>query len=298
MKKIKILICIVIVYILAQFVVIKKESNLGQNFKAKNGFPLIIAHGGSKQLFPENTVYAFERTMELPIDVLELDLRMTKDDILITHHNETIDETSDGSGKVRDYTYDQLKQFNFGAKFIAVDNTQPYLEKDPKLVPSTLEDLFLKYGQKVLFIAEIKDEGDLGKKAVDILNTLIKKYQLEDKVNVASFLHENNEYFTTLNSKTSISAGESKVKEMVLSMYVGFDFLKHYNVHGVQIPTHEIVALDTSYLISKMKKHNLFVHFWTINDEKTMRKLIDKKVDGIITDRPDILIELKNKIGG
>lgn len=296
MKKRYIVGIIACVYVILQFVVLKKENDLGKNFKAKDGFPLIIAHGGSKALFPENTIYAYEKTMELGVDVLEIDLCMTKDNVLVTHHNLSIDDTSDGSGNVRDYTYEELSKFNFGAKFKDLDGNMPFQTKNDKLVPMPLEQLFEKYGKKVMFITEVKDEGELGKQAVRQLHALIRKYQLEDRVNVASFDHQNNEYFTSLDQgKTSISAGESKAKEMIYSMYIGYDFLLNYQTQGVQLPTFQTLPLDTGYIINKLHKHNLFVHYWTINDEKTMRELINKKVDGIISDRPDLLLKLKEE---
>ncbi len=228
---------------------------------------------------------------------LELDLRMTKDDILVTHHNETIDETSDGTGKVNDYTFEELKKFNFGAKFKDLDGNMPYLTKNDLIVPMSLDELFSKYAKKVLFIIEIKDEGDLGKKAANQIKSLLDKYDIVKDVVVASFVKENNVYYKSIMHKDSItSASEEQAKTLVYSMYGGYDFAyTNYGVEGVQFPLFQSVPLDTSYLIYKMKKHNLFVHYWTINDEKTMKQLIDKKADGIITDRPDLLIKLKKE---
>lgn len=288
---------IVAVYALSQLVGFNTNPNTNNRFKAKDGFPLVISHGGSKELFPENTAYAFQKTMEFGVDVLELDLRMTKDDILVTHHNETIDETSDGTGKVNDYTFEELKKFNFGAKFKDLDGNMPYLTKNDLIVPMSLDELFSKYAKKVLFIIEIKDEGDLGKKAANQIKSLLDKYDIVKDVVVASFVKENNVYYKSIMHKDSItSASEEQAKTLVYSMYGGYDFAyTNYGVEGVQFPLFQSVPLDTSYLIYKMKKHNLFVHYWTINDEKTMKQLIDKKVDGIITDRPDLLIKLKKE---
>lgn len=298
-KKRYIALAVVSAYALLQLVAFPSNALTKNKFKAKDGFPLIISHGGSKELFLENTEYAFDKTMELgQIDVLELDLRLTKDHVLITHHNETIDETSDGTGLVKDYTYEQLLQFNFGAKFKAVDGTMPYTKKMDKVVPIPLEKLFEKYAKKVLFIIEIKDEGELGRIAADQIKLLLEKYDIVEDVVVASFIKENNVYYKSIkNPKSITSASEEQAKTIVYSMYGGADFLfGDYGVEGVQFPTYQVVPLDTDYLIYKLKKHQLFVHYWTINDEKTMRELINKKADGIITDRPDLLIKVKDSI--
>lgn len=296
MKKRAILLIILIIYGVLQLLTLHPQKQIAKKFKAK-GFPLIIAHGGAKLLYPENTVYAFDQSVALGVDALEMDLRLTKDNVLVTHHNETIEETSDAKGKVRDYTYEEIKQFNFGATFKDINGNTPFLKKQADLIPAKLEDLFARYGKKVLFILEIKDEGKLGEQAAQEIARLVKKYDIAEDVNVASFIQANNAYYRTVrDEKTSTSAGEELAKTMVYSMYGGWDFALDYAAEGVQFPVFEKLPLDTSYLIGKLHKHNLFVHFWTINDEKTMHQLIDKRVDGIITDRPDLLKKIKDEL--
>ncbi|NEW65778.1 glycerophosphodiester phosphodiesterase [Granulicatella sp. zg-84] len=290
MKKRYIFLGFVIVYTVLQFIAISPEKPLAYKFKAKNGIPLVIAHGGAKKLFPENTIYAFEQAMALGVDALELDLRLTKDNIVVTHHNETIDETSDGTGRVIDYTYDELKNFNFGAKFVDPEGKMPFQQKHEKVIPMTLDDLFATYAKKTLFIIEIKDEGEAGKEVARQIKKLIEKYDIVEDVSVASFIQSNLAYYRSIKDpKSHTSMSEEDAKTSVYSMYGGYDFFMHYGVEGAQFPTFETVPLDTDYLIWKLKKHNMFVQYWTIDDEETMTTLIQKGVDGIMSDRPDIL---------
>ena len=87
-----------------------------------------------------------------------------------------------------------------------------------------------------------------------------------------------------------------KTKEVVFASYFGYDSFKKFNTHAMMIPRFEKLPLDTKYLIYKFHKHNLAVCYWTINTEKEMRKLINKKVDGIITDRVDLLLKIKKEM--
>ena len=87
-----------------------------------------------------------------------------------------------------------------------------------------------------------------------------------------------------------------KTTEVVLYSYLGFDSFKKYNTNAMMIPKFEKLPLDTKYLIYKFHKHNMAVCYWTINTEKEMKKLIGKKVDGIITDRVDLLLKLKKEL--
>jgi len=114
----------------------------------------VIAHGGSKQLWPENTMLAFERSVEMGVDVLEIDMRLTKDEILVCHHDNTIDRMSDGEGELKDFSYEELLAFNFGEGFEDIEGSYPYLEDTVQICK--LEDVFDRY-QDMYYTVEIKD---------------------------------------------------------------------------------------------------------------------------------------------
>ncbi|MDU4601629.1 MAG: glycerophosphodiester phosphodiesterase family protein, partial [Staphylococcus warneri] len=75
----------------------------------------LIAHRGLPQDYPENTLIGYQHALALPIDMLEIDLHFTKDKQLVVIHDDTIDRTSNGKGKVKDYTLEELKKFDFGS---------------------------------------------------------------------------------------------------------------------------------------------------------------------------------------
>lgn len=282
-------------YILIQGTTFKKEKKRRKMFK-EGKFPLIFAHGGAKLMYPENTELAFEESFKWGVDGFEIDSRLTKDGELITHHNETIDETSDGKGLVRDYTLSEINSFNFGYDFKDIYGKMEYQEKREKVIPIRIEDLFIKYGNKVRYIIDIKDEGEVGKKAADILLSLIEKYKLEEWVCIAGFHDEILEYIDLKKSEKIITSGSvGRTKKAVISSYLGIDAFMNYNISGLQIPTFEILPLSTKYLINKLHRHNMFVQYWTINTEEEMENLIEKGVDGIITDRLDLAFNLKEK---
>ena len=77
----------------------------------------VIAHRGASSSAPENTIEAFKLAMEEGADMLELDVRQTRDSQLVVIHDVTIDRTTDGSGRINDFTYDQLKRFDAGSWF-------------------------------------------------------------------------------------------------------------------------------------------------------------------------------------
>ena len=72
----------------------------------------VVAHRGYSGRYPENTMLAFQKAVEAGCDEIELDVQLTKDDVVVVLHDERIDRTTDGAGYVRDYTYEELKQFS------------------------------------------------------------------------------------------------------------------------------------------------------------------------------------------
>lgn len=297
---------LVMIYVSLQIVPYGKEKKDTPFIKGER--PLIIAHGGAKQMNPENTWLAYEYAYSIGADVLEIDLCMTKDGILVTHHNEGIDALSDGKGLVSDYTYEELKQFNFGVNFTDLEGTKPYAsltkeqlqnEYKDKLHPIDIEELFVRYGKEMLYILEIKDEGELGEKAADTLLGLIEKYGLEKNVCVASFHQEVMEYMNEVKKPEIVSSFDmGTATEFIILNYAGFGIFGNYASNGFQLPMEEYhVPLATKYLIYKIHKNNMFVHYWTVNTKEEMVKCIKNGADGVITDRPDLLIEVLQEMG-
>ena len=290
------LVFIIIIYIVLQFSCFKKERKARKIFK--NGqFPLIFAHRGSSHLFPENTELAFLKSFEMGVDAFETDIRLTKDGKIVTQHNEDIDETTDGTGNVIDYTYDELKEFNFGYKFKDINGDSPYVENRVQgLYPMEVSKLFEKFGDKVVYSIDVKDEGEIGLKSAELLYKFVKEYNLEKNVIFSSFSEENLKHLRKIShGEIIISGSMKKTTNVVLSSYFGFDSFKKFNTNAMMIPRFEKLPLDTKYLIYKIHEHNMAVCYWTINTEKDMRKLINKKVDGIITDRVDLLLKIKEE---
>lgn len=288
---------ILVIYLFLQVFTFKKERKARKVFR--NGkFPLVFAHRGSSNLFPENTELAFVNSFAMGVDAFETDIRLTKDGKIITQHNEDIDETTDGTGKVIDYTYDEIKEFNFGYRFKDINGNVPYVEnRVDGLYPMEVSNFFRKFGDNVVYSIDIKDDGENGIKSAELLYKFVKEYKLEKNVIFSSFNEENLKHLRKISHGEIIISGSiEKTKEVVYASYFGYDGFKKFNTHAMMIPRFEKLPLDTKYLIYKIHRHNMAVCYWTIDTEEEMRMLIDKKVDGIITDRVDLLLKIKEEM--
>jgi glycerophosphoryl diester phosphodiesterase len=257
--------------------------------------PLVIAHGGGQGLHPPNTLEAFAHSIALGCDALEMDLRVTKDDKLVTLHDETIDRTSDGRGRAIDFTAAELKAKNFGFKFKDPAGTQPY--RDTPAHIATLEELFQKYPSTPM-IVELKDRGTNGARAAANLNALITHYRRASDVIIASFDDATlNEFRRVSGGNIFTAAAVSTTKAFVLLSRVHLDWFAPTGNQALQIPTtKQGYRLDFPALIRAAHRRNMAVHYWTINEPGEMRRLIDLGADGIMTDRPDLLLNVVGQV--
>lgn len=185
----------------------------------------VSAHRSGAGIAPEETMMAFKNCVEqegFEIDVFEFDLHITKDDVLVLLHDDTLDRTSDsasvfGETDVRpeNKTYEELRQLNMGAQFVTDAGDAPYQGLTGEQVPDDLrilrvEDVldYLSANGEFKYIIEIKNGGDLGKKGVDILYGILTERKLLDRVAFGTFHEEISAYvdetYPDLRRSTSI----------------------------------------------------------------------------------------------
>ncbi len=258
--------------------------------------PLIIAHGGSKQLFPENTMPAFDGSAALGVDALEIDVRLTKDGVLVAHHDAAIDRTSNGQGAVADYTYEELKIFNFAYRFQDLDGNFPYRRtyiKIPKLI-----DIIQKYSH-YLIILDMKDKGRLGEKASKVLKQMLDAFKLPPRLMVSSFDYKTIRYFRKITGGKVMTGASRKesIKYYFAYLFHLSGLISHTPYEVVQIPTKvKFFCLADKKYIESLQKRNIGVQFWTINNKDEMKALIKLNADGIITDRPDLMNQVLDEL--
>lgn len=324
-KKWAIIIVSFIILIVILQVIPPKKAVLNNPFINEEKKVLIAAHRGGKHLNPENTFLAFDYAIEnYDIDILELDLVMTKDNYLVSIHDETINATSDaeamlGSDKdyyVKDFTLEELLNFNFGYNFKDRDGNYPYRDvvsfDDPdrvdilnenKLNIVTIDEIFLKYKDTdLLFIVEIKDNGEVGKLAADYLVDLMARYDLLQRVVIGTFHNEISKYLKENYPDVFRGGAVGDVTGFIVTQMLGVNIFNTNDFACLQIPTSQNVGpitlrLDKKTYINRAHRRGMSVQYWTINDKQEMQRLIELGADVIMTDSPDILYELLKELG-
>lgn len=140
-----------------------------------------FAHRGFSGNYPENTMLAFKKAVDVGVDGIELDVQLTKDGIPVIIHDETLDRTTNGQGYVVDFTYDELSKLDASYKF----QSHTLINKIPTL------DEYLNYikDYKVVTNIELKTSINEYLGIEEKVLELIKKYNLEDRIIISSFNH-------------------------------------------------------------------------------------------------------------
>lgn len=260
----------------------------------KRKAPYVFAHRGGAGIAPEHTPLAFKKAEKIGVDGFEIDIRLTKDEEIVVHHDAFVDRTSNGAGRVSEKTMDELRALDYGYHFKEADGSYPYRgHSDSKIM--TLRELIETHPDKLINI-DIKDEPEsvAGELVVPKLYRLINETESHDRVLVTSFYQEQIEKFKTYaEDRVATGAGVEEVRKAVVLYQSGFGHCYSGGVDTFQLPTsYNGYRLDGERFIQFLKERNIVVGYWTINDMDEMNALIEKGAHTIVTDFPDMSAHL------
>lgn len=251
--------------------------------------PLVIAHQGGDGLWPSDTMVAFERAVALGVDMLEMDLHATADGQLVLMHDETVDRTTNGSGRLEDMTLAEVKALDAGYRWTA-DDGQTYPYRGQGITVATVEELFQTFPDMPMNI-EIKLVED--QPVAELFCQLIRQYNMQDKVLVASFHQDAMDEFRAACPDVSTSITQNEVIEFFVRQTLGLASSYSPPGQAVQVPEYRSgLHVLTPRFVKHAQNRGMDVHAWTINEGEDMQRMIDLGVDGIITDYPDRLLDL------
>ena len=221
---------------------------------------LRIGHRGARAYEPENTLRSFKKALEIGVDAIEFDVRKTLDNQLVVIHDADVKRTTNGKGLVADLTLKEIEALS--------------TEKGEKI--PTLEEAFELLDSKVKILVELKEQGYEEK-----VLSIVSAKKVEKNVIITSFLEP----------------ALKKIREINHEIETGLIYAKHPN------PLKSASDLKANYLlplyrfthtanVEKAHQNGLKVLVWTINTKEEAEEYAKKGVDGIATDKPDILKKL------
>lgn len=224
-------------------------------------------HPGSEGL--ENTLSAFRTSADLGYRYLETDVQVTRDGVLLACHDDVLDRVSDVTGAIADLTHDEVRVALVGGR-----------ERVP-----TLTELFDAFPD-ARFNIDVKSDA-----SVEALAALVVELGAWDRVLVGSFsLRRTNRFRALTGGRVATCAHPLEVAAFrLLPSGRLARLLTRGRVVALQVPHRRGLRLVTPGLVRRAHAAGAHVHVWTIDDEAEMRELLDRGVDGLITDRTDIL---------
>ncbi len=248
---------------------------------------LVIAHRGGRGQWPESTMYAFQKAHDLGVDVLEMDIQATSDGFLVVIHDQTVDRTTDGQGRVADLTLAEIQQLDAGYNWTDdAGKTYPYRGKGIT-VPTfrTVVEAF----SDTRMVVELKRTD---RSIVDRFLKIVQEFDTADHTLVASFTGDTiDEVREAYPGIASFKPVDAMVFTILNKVGLGGAFQSTSQAFEIPRRLGSMNIVDERY-IRNAHEHNVKVHVWTINDVEDMQDLIDIGVDGIMTDYPARLMRL------
>ncbi len=246
-----------------------------------------IAHGGGLKRAPANTLEALAQAVEDGADVLEVDTQMTADGVLVLMHDDTVDRTTNGSGRVDALTLDQISALD--AAFGYEGEERDRFARQGVRVPTLAEALAAH--PDIRWIAEIKPDTQ---EAALAMCANIREAGMTDRVMVGSFHDSAMAHFREACPEVATGMASNEALSFYIAARLGLAKWHPTRAHAMQIPP-RASGLDVAHprLIQAAHARGLAVQVWTINDPDEMAALLALDVDAIITDRIDTMVQVQ-----
>jgi glycerophosphoryl diester phosphodiesterase len=240
--------------------------------------PLRFAHRGSRVLWPENTLVAFQGAIDLGYKYIETDLHVSRDGKVVIFHDDTVERLTNGVGRFWDLEWENLRTLDAGHHFDPAAG-HPWRGRGAGM--PLLEEALNTF-PNAHFNLDLKQPGIEG-----IVAREVRRLGVEDRVLIGSFYDLRvRRVRAAAGDRVATAAGPGEVLRALAAARA------HRKVRGafdaLQVPE----RIATRRLVEAAHRGGKQVHVWTVNDQAAMRRLLDLGVDGIVSDRPDLLNEV------
>ena len=246
--------------------------------------PLSVAHRGHSIAYPENSLEAYRKAIELGVEMIECDVNITRDGKLVMMHDATLDRTTTGSGRVSASTWEEIQRLDAGGKFKS--------EFAGVRVPSTEETLLLYKEAGIFSCFEVKGaDGDESDRVALGLTELFIKHDMLDKAFLSSYHHE------------SLYLAQSKCPELLLAperlpddaLADPPEALRQAQFFSAPVLQHQYTVL-TADVVRLLHENEIAVWSWSTTDEPSMLFSIELGADALMGDDVQLMLDILNRI--
>jgi len=255
----------------------------------------IIGHRGAAGYAPENTLTSFQKAIDLGADMIEIDVHFTKDGQVVVFHDEDVSRTTDGTGEIHSLTLEEIKQLDAGSWFGE--------EFAGEQVPTLKEALNMIHG-KMECIIDIKSKNDedgnnliydgFAEKIVEIIDEIGGQSWCIIQAYDEEYLEHAYSIDSTIQMK-KIMMGEDE--SHILAFYINAkSFTDHRQTHEFYATLNPHYTTLSQRRIFRFHARNYKVYTYVVNERLDMIKMLNMAVDGIITDYPDRLVQIRKEL--
>ena len=248
---------------------------------------LVIAHRGASGYAPENTLASIKKALEIGVDMIEIDVHQSKDGKVVVIHDETLDRTTSGEGLVKDQLWEQMRILDAG-----IWKGEEF--KGERL--PLLEDVIDKINGQCQLLIEVKNGGDYYPGIEKSVWQIVQDKNAQNWCVIQSFKDVVVENFMQLNTNMPIYklvVGNIPVLPFRVDTKLKLGSVLKYKEYDGVNPNKKFVR---KRIVRKLHKRGQKTFVWTVNKKDDMKDIIEKGVDGIITNYPDKLKEVINEL--
>ncbi|HYD40042.1 MAG TPA: glycerophosphodiester phosphodiesterase [Anaeromyxobacter sp.] len=248
--------------------------------------PWLVAHRGGSLLAPENTFAAFDRAQALGADAIETDVRLTKDGVVVVFHDDDTARLLGAPGTIEGRTLDEVRRLDAGGRFTP-DGGETFPFRGQGLSVPTLAEVFARYPDMRFNIDAKLDDAALARALAEAVTAA----GAEDRVCLGSFFDAQADRLGVLAPRCARYFPQDAATCHVLAARAGAlgeSCPDGYDLADLPHRLGDAVVVNADVL-AHFHRLGVPVHVWTVDDEAEMRELLALGVDGIVTDRPDLL---------
>jgi glycerophosphoryl diester phosphodiesterase len=251
--------------------------------------PRVFAHRGGCALGPENTLAAFDLGMAAGADGLELDVRLSADNIPVVCHDPTLQRTTNGAGPLSMLTAAELARLDAGYRFSTGNNQFPF-RKQGVGIP-TLRDVLRRYSD-VPIIVEMKiDRPEMGQRVAEE----IRRAGAVNRVCIAGYGANSARAAREALPEVATSACYPEVRMALYRSWAGIP-VRRAPYGGYQVPELlRLLRIVSPRFIRHAHRRGRKVDVWTVDDPSDMERLLRWGVDGLISNRPDLAVKVRDE---
>ena len=254
------------------------------------GRPLVFAHRGGAQIGPENTIAAFDRAHAFGVDGFELDVRLSRDGEVMVIHDAEVDRTTNGSGKVSAMTAAELRTLDAGARFKGSDDSRDSDDRGDTRIPF-LRDVLARFPSEMLIIELKGANPSLPPRAFEI----VREAGALHRVCFGGF--QRHMLIGVRRRGRRLVCSSASREETRWSLYRSWVRMpwpwRPYDAFQVPEVSKQTRVVSPEF-VRAAHARGLLVQVWTVNEEPQMQRLLSWGVDGLISDRPDLALRVRD----